>query len=213
MSIALGTPEVHPIEMVRGYGAFAANGWLADSLVVTSIKDRHGKVIYEQRPRQKQVIEENTAFLMANMMKGVVERGTATVLKKLGKPMAGKTGTTNDHMDTWFIGYTPEWAFGTWVGFDRKRSIGKQETGGKTAAPVILYFMEEFLANAPALDFDIPDGVIPVPVDLGSGRPVSGGSPGAFIEYFKSGTEPAESEGGGEGGELSTQDYLSGDEF
>ena len=94
MSIALGTPEVHLIEMVRAYGAFAAEGWLADSIVIKRIKDRSGEVIYEKHTNQKQVIEHELAFVMANMMKGVVERGTATRVKKLGVPVAGKTGTT-----------------------------------------------------------------------------------------------------------------------
>jgi penicillin-binding protein 1A len=190
MSIALGTPEVKMIEMVSAYGVFAAGGYLANQLVVSKIEDRFGNIIYEQHPKQKRVLSEDTAFVMANMMKGVVERGTATIIKKLEKPAAGKTGTTNSHLDAWFIGYTPEWSAGAWVGFDVKRPLGKQETGGKAAAPIFLYFMQEFLKDTPPLDFDPPDGVVPVAVDLNSGRPVSANAPGAFIEYFKTGTEP-----------------------
>ncbi len=185
MSIALGTPEVKLIEMVRAYGAFAASGWLADSIVVKEIWDRNGTKIFEKLPNQKKVLSDDTAFIMANMMKGVVERGTATIVKGLGKPCAGKTGTTNNHMDAWFIGYTPEWTAGVWTGFDVKRSLGKLETGGHAAAPIFLSFMKSFLKDTPALDFDIPDTVVPVSIDLASGRP--GGS---FVEYFKSGTEP-----------------------
>ncbi|MFN8390361.1 MAG: PBP1A family penicillin-binding protein [Bdellovibrionota bacterium] len=190
LSISLGSAEVEMFELVRAYGAFASGGLLADPLVVTSIKDRDGNLVYEQEPHAHRVIDEDYAFLMANMMKGVVERGTATILRQLERPMAGKTGTTNDQMDAWFIGYTPEWVAGTWVGFDQKKSIGRLETGGKAAAPVMLYFMKKFLANTPPIDFTIADGVVPVAIHLESGQPVSPDSPGAFIEYFKSGTEP-----------------------
>lgn len=127
---------------------------------------------------------------MAHMMKGVVERGTATSVKVLNRPVGGKTGTTNNHMDAWFLGFTPEWVAGVWTGFDVKRPMGKQETGGKAAAPIFIDFMKEFLKDEPALDFDIPDSVIPVSVDVNTGRPVSPDAPGAFVEYFKVGTEP-----------------------
>ena len=209
LSISLGTPDVRLIEMVREYGSFAAGGWLSDELIISSIRDRAGKVVYEKRPKQRQVMEEEDAFLMANMMKGVVERGTATLVKQLGKPAAGKTGTTNDHMDAWFIGYTPEWAAGAWTGFDVKRPMGRVETGGRAAAPIFLYFMQEFLANDPPIDFDPPEGVIPIPINLASGRLAAPDDSNAFIEYFRVGTEPKE---WGEDNAI-PQDYLSSEEF
>lgn len=218
MSISLGTAEVTLIELIRAYGTFAAGGWLSDTLVITQIKDRDGKVVYQKRPRQEKVISEETAFIMANMMKGVVERGTATVVNKLGRPVGGKTGTTNEHMDAWFIGFTPEWVGGVWVGFDQKKMIGRMETGGKAAAPIFVYFMEEFLKDTPILDFDIPDGVVPVLVNRNSGRPTSPDDPNAFYEYFKIGTEPqgAIPQDGVESPDSVTpsgKDYLSSDEF
>lgn len=209
MSISLGTAEVKPIEMVRAYGAFAAEGWLADSIVVKSIADRDGKVIYKKRTHQEKVISDEEAFLMANMMKGVVERGTARRVSKLGRPVAGKTGTTNDQMDAWFIGYTPEWVAGVWVGFDVKRTLGRFETGGKAAAPIFLEFMQEFLGDKPELDFYIPDGVIPVPINRLTGRLAEADQPGAFVEYFKSGTEPRQTRREVE----IPRDYLTSDEF
>ena len=210
MSIALGTAEVHLIELVRAYGAFAAEGWLADSLVIKSIKDRDGNLLYSQMPHQVKVIKDEDAFIMANMMKGVVERGTAQAVKVLNRPVAGKTGTTNDHMDAWFIGYTPEWVAGSWVGFDEKHPLGRPETGGRAAAPIFVELMQEFLADKPVIDFNIPDGVIPVPINLTTGTPVSPDTPGAFTEYFKLGTEPASEE---RSHTQSPQDYLSNDEF
>lgn len=209
MSIALGTPEVRLVELVHAYGAFAAEGWLADQIFIRTIKDREGKLVYEKRTKQQKVIEDADAFIMANMMKGVVERGTAQRVKALGRPVAGKTGTTNDQMDAWFVGYTPEWVAGVWVGFDVKQSLGRFETGGKAAAPAFLYFMQDWLEDTEELDFTIPDGVIPVTVNLNSGRLTSSDSPGAFIEYFKSGTEPRTS-----ASEIEIpQDYLNNDEF
>ncbi len=226
LSISLGTAEVKLIELVRAYSVFAAAGYLSESLVITSIEDRNGNVVYKKGPIQKPVIDEDTAFLMANMMKGVIENGTAQVLKKLNRPVAGKTGTTNEHMDAWFIGYTPEWAAGVWVGFDVKRMIGRLETGGKAAAPIFLHFMEEFLKDTPVLDFDIPDGVVPVFVNRNSGRPTDPEDPAGFFEYFKIGTEPSPYTGaydeGGEFGEpglpparesRGARDYLEGEDF
>jgi len=225
LSISLGTAEVEMLEMIRAYGAFSSGGLLADPLVIRMIKDRDGKVIYEQHPHARRVIDEDNAFLMANLMKGVVERGTATILRELERPMAGKTGTTNDQMDAWFLGYTPEWVGGVWTGFDQKKSIGKLETGGKAAAPIMLYFMKEFLKDTPPIDFTLSDGVIPAAIDLESGQPVSFDTPGAFVEYFKSGTEPhylaaaerdaeaAAEAPSGSAGERARNDYLSGQEF
>ncbi|MBP9837104.1 MAG: PBP1A family penicillin-binding protein [Proteobacteria bacterium] len=190
LSIALGSAEVNMFELVRAYSCFSSGGLLFDPLFIKEIKDRNGKVIYQQLPHAKRVVSEDDAFIMANMMKGVVERGTATILKSLEKPIAGKTGTTNDQMDTWFIGYTPELAAGVWVGFNENKTIGKTETGGKAAAPIMLYFMKDYLTDTPAFDFIIPDGVVPIPVNLESGQVVPGSEAGAFIEYFKAGTEP-----------------------
>ncbi|MCB0358111.1 MAG: PBP1A family penicillin-binding protein [Bdellovibrionales bacterium] len=209
MSIALGSAETKLIEMVNAYGTFAAAGWRAEPLVITKISDRDGTVIAENRPSQQQVISPDSAFIMANMMKGVVERGTAQVIKQLGRPVAGKTGTTNEQMDAWFIGYTPEWVAGAWVGFDVKRTIGRYETGGKAAAPIFLYFMQSFLEDKPALDFDIPDGVIPVPINLATGSLVDADAPGAFTEYFKIGTEPKYRRDD----RAIPNDYLSSEEF
>ncbi|MCC6932525.1 MAG: PBP1A family penicillin-binding protein [Deltaproteobacteria bacterium] len=207
MSISLGTAEVKPIELASAYGVFAARGWLAERIVISKIVDRQGKVVYEQQPKQVRVIPDDTAFIMANMMKGVVERGTATVVKKLGHPVAGKTGTTNEQMDAWFIGYTPEWVGAVWVGFDTKKSIGDKETGGRVSAPIFLHFMEKFLANDVPQDFVPPEGVNPVRIDLNSGT--ASNADDAFVEYFKSGTEPNT-----DAPEVKIpNDYLQSDEF
>jgi penicillin-binding protein 1A len=226
--------------MTRAYGVFSAKGVLFDSVFVTKIKDRYGKVLYDYEAEKvgkgQQVISDSSAFVMANMMKGVVDHGTGYRVKELGRPVAGKTGTSNDQMDTWFIGYTPSWVCGVWVGFDQKKQIGAKETGGVVSAPIWLYFMRDFLkyqeesqmasaeqeakAEAERLgikyqppevadqrDFIIPEGVEPFWVDKSSGRRASEGAGGAMLEYFIKGTEP-------ESGSLAEEEYgQSGEEY
>lgn len=222
-SIALGSSEVTLLELTRAYGTFPAKGILVDSYMISKILDRSGKVLYDHEDEAlssaRQVINENSAFIMANMMKGVIQNGTATAIKPLNRPAAGKTGTTNDFMDAWFIGYTPQWVCGIWTGFDVKRTIGEKETGGKIAAPIWLHFMDPFLkyrddleyarlvqdSKAEAerlgiefsppeklepLDFSVPDGVDPFWINKATGSPASPGEPGAIYEYFLKGTEP-----------------------
>ena len=128
LSLSLGSSEVTVLELTRAYGVFAAGGVLFPSTFITKIEDRFGKVIYDYDKEKlrlpKRVIDENSAFIMAHMMKGVVENGTGYRVKQIGRPTAGKTGTSNDFMDAWFIGYTPDYACGVWTGFDEKRKIG-----------------------------------------------------------------------------------------
>lgn len=225
LSLSLGAGEVTPLEMTRAYGVFAAKGVLFDSVFVTKIKDRYGHVLYdyeqEQLGKAKQALNENTAFIVANMMKGVVESGTGYKVKELGRPVAGKTGTSNDQMDAWFIGYTPSWVCGVWVGFDQKKQIGPKETGGVVSAPIFLNFMRDFLNFTDAqelslleaeakdeaerlgityepkkvaekLDFSVPDDVEPFWIWKASGARAQSGAEGAFLEYFLRGTEPEE---------------------
>lgn len=232
LSLSLGSSEVTPLEMTRAYGVFAAKGVLFDSVFVTKVKDRFGNVLYDydtERPSKgQQAISEASAFVMANMMRGVVDHGTGYRVKELGRPVAGKTGTSNDQMDTWFIGYTPSWVCGVWAGFDQKKQIGPKETGGVVSAPIWLYFMREFLkyqestlsgaqeaearqeaerlgiqyqppALSEQLEFAVPEGVEPFWVEKSSGRRASEGAPGAILEYFVAGTEPDSATLGEEG--------------
>lgn len=206
MSLALGTSEVHLNEMVRAYAGFASGGYVPQEIVVSKIIDRSGVDVYTAPIKTENVIDPRSAFILEHMMRGVVDRGTAQNVKALGRPVAGKTGTTNDHMDAWFIGYTPDLVAGVWVGFDVKRSLGKLETGGKAAAPIFLEFMQKYLGDSPVLDFIPPEGVSPVAVDVNSGVQVDADTPNAFIEYFKvdsngdrekpNGSASSESEGG-----------------
>lgn len=224
LSLSLGSSEVTLLEMTRAYGVLANRGVLFPSLFVTRIQDRDGRLLYEGEDEQiekaKQVVSPESAFVMAHMMKGVVERGTGWRVREIKRPVAGKTGTSNDLMDTWFIGYTPEWVCGVWVGFDVKKTIGKGETGGKVASPIWLDFMRPWLdhvderryeelasevrAEAEALgieyeapepippsDFLPPDRVEPYWVDRYTGNLSDPSNPNAVFEYFVEGTEPS----------------------
>lgn len=242
LSLSLGAGEVTVLEMSRAYGVLAAKGLLFDSVFVVKIKDRYGKVLYdyeqEKLSKAKQVLNENSAFVLANMMKGVVESGTGYKVKELRRPVAGKTGTSNDQMDAWFIGYTPNWVCGVWVGFDQKKQIGPKETGGVVSAPIYLNFMRNFLEYRSAqesgqlekeareeaerlgiayeppkiteqLDFSIPDGVEPFWIWKANGTRAQPGVAGAFLEYFVKGTEPEEQpENTSEAGEATASSYL-----
>lgn len=222
MSIALGSSEVTLLELARAYGVFAARGVLVDSSFITKIVDRHGRVLYdadaERLLHANPVISEQSAFIMSHMMRGVVERGTAMKVKALKRPAAGKTGTSNDQMDAWFVGFTPQWVCGVWVGFDEKKEIGEKETGGVIAAPIFVDAMRDFLdkedkvqyerlvleAKAEAerrgtqyttppplepADFVVPDGVEPYWIDEDSGAVVSSDTPGAVLTYLPRGVE------------------------
>lgn len=227
LSLSLGSSEVTMLELVRAYGVFAAKGVLFQSVFITKIIDRDGKVVYdhdaERLAHARQAIPETSAFIMANMLKGVVDHGTGYRIKQLKRPAAGKTGTSNDQMDAWFVGFTPGWACGAWVGFDQKRTIGEKETGGVAAAPMFLYFMHDWLQHLdqvqyarlvdeakeeaarlgieyvapeplPPLDFSVPEGVEPFWVDKTTGYLSDAGNPNAILEYFVQGTEPSKSE-------------------
>ena len=223
ISIALGSAEVTLLELSRAYGVFAAKGVLLPSTFITKIEDRFGKVLYdfdqERLNLAQQAIDPANAFIMAHMMEGVVQRGTGYLLKQLNRPVAGKTGTSNDQMDAWFIGYTPEWTCGVWVGFDLKKEIGEKETGGRAAAPIFLHLMREFLAKQDQQSYDRltqeskadaerlgieyspperaepaaftpPEGVEPFWMNLETGLMSEQGAPGAVLEYFRKGTQP-----------------------
>ncbi len=193
LSLALGSAEVTPIDLVRAYGVFATLGKRFEPIFVTAVTDNAGNPLEfgHTRPRFERVMDPAVAYVMTSMLQSVVQRGTGRRAAELGRPAAGKTGTTNDTVDAWFIGYTPDLLAGVWVGFDAERSLGATETGGHAAAPIWTEFMKRALEGRPVVDFPVPDGVTFAQIDPATGlRAVAGGH--ARLEVFVRGTEPSE---------------------
>ncbi|HBZ56039.1 MAG TPA: penicillin-binding protein [Syntrophobacteraceae bacterium] len=160
LSLALGASGVTMWDMVTAYSVFAEQGERIEPYMIEKILDRNGQILEEHRMRRAGVLSPETAFIMTNIMQGVIEEGTGRRARKLGRPAAGKTGTSNDIKDAWFMGYTPSVLTGVWVGYDDVDiSLGKGETGGHAACPIWLYFMEDYLRDTPVEQFEVPSGI------------------------------------------------------
>lgn len=192
LSIALGSSGVSLLEMVRAYSVFANLGYLVEPTFITRIEDRDGNVLEEAIPIKNQAIEPATAYLMTSLLKSVVEEGTGRRVKKLGRPTAGKTGTTNNLYDAWFMGYTPSYVTGVWVGNDQKAPLGKSETGSRAASPIWLSFMKGILAKKPVKVFEVPEGVVFAKIDAETGLLPGPDTKKTLFECFKEGTVPTE---------------------
>ena len=190
LTMALGTSGVTLQEMVRAYGVLANQGKRVSPFIVRKIVDRTGHIFEENQPKSEQVIDSRIAFMTSYVLQDVVESGTGRRVKSIGRPVAGKTGTTDEMRDAWFMGFTPSFVTGVWVGFDQERTLGRQEQGGRAAAPIWLYFMEKALAGTPVETFPVPDGIVFIKVDPHSGVPVNQSSKGAIYESFIEGTTP-----------------------
>jgi penicillin-binding protein 1A len=192
LSIALGSSGVSLLELTKAYSVFANQGYLIEPVFIVKIEDRDGNVLEEMAPERIKVIEKTTAYLMTHMLEGVVKYGTAWRLKALNRPVAGKTGTTNNLFDAWFLGYSPQYITGTWVGFDDEAPLGKSETGSRAASPIWLGFMQRILADKPLKVFEVPEGVVFTKIDAETGLlPIPESKETAFV-CFKEGTEPTE---------------------
>jgi penicillin-binding protein 1A len=192
LSIVLGSAEVTLLELLRAYDVLATGGKLFQPIFITRITDSAGNVIEENEPSFKQTLSPETAYLITSILKTVIQRGTGRRAAALGRPAAGKTGTTNDQMDAWFVGFTPELLAGAWVGFDEKKTLGKEETGGRAAVPIWLEFMQAATAKLPDDDFPIPPGVSFVNIDAKTGSRASPGDEEILLECFRRGSEPQE---------------------
>ena len=213
LSYALGAGETTVMRMVTAYSMFANGGRRVKSTLIDRIQDRYGHTIFkhDQREcrgcdapggwknqnepqlvdRREQVLDAMTAYQITSMMEGVVQAGTATILKEVGKPIAGKTGTTNDEKDAWFIGFSPDIAVGVYIGYDKPRHLGKGATGGHLAAPIVKDFLKLALADKPAIPFKVPAGIKLIRVEAKSGMRIGPGEGGGTIlEAFKPGTAP-----------------------
>ena len=160
LSLALGPSGVSLVELVTAYSVFMNLGELVHPVFIKKIIDREGNEIPGINPPKKRVIEKSTAYIMTSLLESVVKQGTGRRVRALNRPVAGKTGTSSNLHDAWFVGYTPRYITGVWVGFDRERSLGRRETGSKTASPIWLGFMKKILADKSVREFHIPGGVV-----------------------------------------------------
>lgn len=190
LSLALGSSDVTLMELTSAYAVFANHGVRQDPLAILMITDSTGRTVYAGDAVPEQVMKPEIAYLVTNLLKGVVERGTGWKARSLGRPAAGKTGTTNDYRDAWFVGYTPSLAAGVWVGYDDQRSIGRKETGARAALPIWLEFMKKALKDVEPEDFAPPEGIIFKQVDAKTGLLSTEGCPNSLREAFLPGTEP-----------------------
>ncbi len=192
LSLALGSSGVSLLELTRAYAVFANGGLLVKPIFIKRIVDRGGRVIEENQPEDQRVISKETAYVMTDLMKAVIQEGTGWRIKALKRPAAGKTGTTNNLWDAWFMGYTPDLVTGVWVGYDDRKAMGKGETGSRAASPIWLYFMSEVLKDRPEVDFKAPEGVVFAKIDEKTGLLAGVHSEKAVFQTFKEGTEPRE---------------------
>ena len=186
LSLALGTSEIRPLELATAYCAFANGGKAVTPRYILSPAP-------DAPPQQvRQVLRPEVAFLTASMMQSVVQEGTARRARRLRRPVAGKTGTTNNHRDAWFAGFTPDLVTVVWVGFDDPHSLGRKETGGRAALPIWVRFMNAALRGKPRVAFRQPPGVVVQRIDPETGLLAPAGATAFIEEFFISGTEPRE---------------------
>jgi len=224
LSLALGSAETTLLKLAGAYAMIVNGGLKVKPTLIDRIQDRTGATIlrHDQRPCEscagafgdaaeppaipddrERVVEATTAYQMVSIMQGVIDRGTGARLRSLNRPLAGKTGTTNDSFDAWFVGFSPDLVAGVYIGFDNPRTLGASEQGASAAVPVFGSFMGEALKGRPAVPFRVPPGIRLVRIDPQSGRPTEAGGR-AIWEAFKAGTEtniasPALDDGGGAG--------------
>jgi len=196
LSLALGVSGVTLQELVQVYGVLANQGQKVTPYFIKKIVDRTGNVFEETKVQPEQVIDPRIAYIATHVMQDVVTMGTGTRVRSIGRPVAAKTGTTNDTRDAWFIGMTPSLIAGVWVGFDQEASLGSQEVGGRAAAPIWLYFMEKTLQNIPVESFPVPEGIVFEKINPKTGEP-AGPSEKGTNEAFLQGTSPGSSLGDG----------------
>ncbi len=213
LSMALGAGETTLLRLSTAYAMIVNGGRRIVPTLIDRVQDRYGRTIFrhDQRacdfcqtlawadqsaPRlpdlREQVVAADTAYQMVSMLRGVILRGTGRRISQIRRPLAGKTGTTNDNNDTWFIGFSPDLVVGVFAGFDFPRSLGERETGSSVAAPIFKSFMEDALADQPTVPFRIPDGILLVRVNPETGLPARAGDKRVLLEAFKPGTVPTE---------------------
>ena len=211
LSMSLGAGETTLSRMTAAYAMLANGGRRLMPTMIDRVQDRHGRTVFRHERRRcagcdaleelgpevpyppdlrERLADPQSVYQVVSMLEGVVLRGTGRRLRKIGKPLAGKTGTTSDYVDAWFVGFASDLAVGVYVGFDRPRTLGHAETGSSVTAPVFGAFMREALDEAPAAPFRIPPGMSFLRIDRTTGEPAGPGDGDIILEAFKPGTEP-----------------------
>ncbi len=190
LSISLGAVAVSPLNMAQAYTAFANAGMVSTPRFVLEIKDYRGSPLYSVEPELREALSPQNAYLMASLLKDVVNAGTGSRAKVLGRPVGGKTGTTNDENDAWFLGITPYLVTSVYVGYDRVKPMGRQETGGHVALPVFVDYARTALEAYPPDDFPVPPGITFMRVDGRTGTAAGPESTKVLNLPFYAGTEP-----------------------
>ena len=192
-SLALGSADLVPLEVAAAYATFANQGVLVKPYLVESVQSGNGAVIEQHSPEATKVLEPSTAFVLTSMLEGVVDRGTAAKIADLPLDIAGKTGTTNDYTDAWFVGYTPRLTILVWIGYDQKRSLGKKMTGAEAALPIWREIAESGLRDGWLHEgerFDVPPGVTFRAIDYRTGFAATPAAEKTIAEAFVAGTGP-----------------------
>ena len=195
LSLALGSGQFSPLNLCQAYTAFARGGTTIKPRFIESVVSPWGEQLFASTQETAEAMSAETAYIMANLMQQVVQDGTATRAKALGRPVAGKTGTTNDEQDAWFMGFSPYLLTGVWVGYDQVRPMGKYETGARSALPVWIDYRRQVEPKYPVEDFTPPQGIVMARVDARTGRLAGAEAPEAFMLPFANGTEPTQSAG------------------
>jgi len=192
LSLALGSSSVTLLELTSAYGVFANQGLRLEPFAVSVVQDPQGQIVHQTLFAPRQVLSQETTYLITNVLEDVVQRGTGQLAKSLERPLAGKTGTTNDYSDAWFIGYTPNLVVGVWVGFDDVRTLGEMEAGSRAALPIWVEFMRTVLGQIPEAPFEIPENIVFVKVDQETGLLAADHGDEGTVEIFVRGTEPTQ---------------------
>ena len=190
LSLVLGTSGVTLLELTTAYAIFPNGGVRVEPFAVSEVLDQEGRSIRRPTPHMQAAISSETAAIITDMLQAVVLSGTGRAAKAIGRPLAGKTGTTDTYRDALFIGFSPTIVAGVWVGLDHYGTLGNRETGARAALPIWIDFMEQVLAGRPHDDFSLPGGVLKIPIDADSGLLASENCPNAVAVVFKKGTEP-----------------------
>jgi len=192
LALALGAASVSPLELTSAYAVFANKGMLVPRTVITKVTDNNGTILQDTQVSVPiPVVSPETSYVITNLMQSVVSSGTGHRASVIGRPVAGKTGTTNESKDAWFVGYIPQLVTGVWVGYDQERSLGAGGSGGQASAPIWAEFMVKAVIGLPVENFEIPEGVSFVRINTKTGKLAKEGELGSSMECFIKGTEPS----------------------